>query len=64
MTVSLLAVCLKVGLTILKIMTMCHNAQIATLFSILGFSHVLLYTPFSLNFNALHFRHSDTSTRG
>ena len=43
---------------------MCHNTQTAALFSILSFSHVLQYTPFSLNFNALHFRHSYTSKRG
>ena len=33
---------------------MCHNTQIAALFSILSFSYVLQYTPFNLNFNALH----------
>ncbi|MBO5698403.1 MAG: hypothetical protein J6R79_00125 [Bacteroidaceae bacterium] len=35
-----------------KKITLCHNAQTATLLINFGFSHVLQYTPFILNFSA------------
>ena len=40
---------------------LCHNEQTAVLFLNFGFGHVLQYTPFIFNFNALHFTHSYTT---
>ncbi len=45
-------------------MSLCHNAQTATLLINLGFGHVLQNTPFILNFSALHFTHSDPTKEG
>ena len=40
---------------------LCHNEQTAALLLNFGFGHVLQYTPFILNFSALHFTHSYTT---
>ncbi len=45
-------------------MTLCHNVQTATLLINFGFGHVLPYTPFILNFSALHFTHSYPAKEG
>ena len=45
-------------------MALCHNEQTATLLLNFGFGHVLQYTPFILNFSALHFTHSYTTLEG
>ena len=45
-------------------MTLCHNEQTAVLLLYFGFGHVLQYTPFILNFSALHFTHSYTTLEG
>ena len=45
-------------------MTLCHNVQTATLLINFGFGHVLQYTPFILNFSALHFTHSYPAKEG
>ena len=43
---------------------LCHNEQTAALLLNFGFGHVLQYTPFILNFSALHFTHSYTTQEG
>ena len=40
---------------------LCHNEQTASLPLNFGFGHVRQYTPFILNFSALHFTHSYTT---
>ncbi len=40
---------------------LCHNEQTASLTLNFGFGHVRQYTPFILNFSALHFTHSYTT---
>ena len=43
---------------------LCHNEQTAVLLLKFGLGHVLQYTPFILNFSALHFTHSYTTQEG
>ena len=45
-------------------MALCHNAQTAMLLIYFGFGHVLQFTPFTLNFSALHFMHSYPAKQG
>ena len=48
----------------LKNKALCHNEQTAALLLNFGFGHVLQYTPYILNFSALHFTHSYTTLEG